>query len=405
MIYIFDDKKNRQVSYGWTDDKFSTYDKYIINIHKYEDVRDDLSRKKIFSHENLILFHESFFDADFNKHYKETIDIRRELYEFAQDTPTFSIVFFSGSKSSRMLNKNIAYLPVSVLYQNLETFLDNTINGVFDLKYLLYGNNPNIEKILVDKLLSSNSSLLDSHSPFSLTDNLKVLIATTASSNRLPRIVIGADYNMNLSGERDLDLHNLIISNLIDQEYDKIFIPLCFGYSLSDFNGLRLAAHIRCTSSINQCKPIYIYSFNKMEEILKHDYFNVLKTENIKLIDYSIEAFNEAIFSKTTQLNSNKLSLEMSKLDLQVPKDYEDNHSVANEWGIYQMARNANIDISEVSGFERDKLTSLYFKWLITKNRLDLPISSEQQKVQKTYAELLPGLKVLGKIDLSKFTK
>jgi hypothetical protein len=95
----------------------------------------------------------------------------------------------------------------------------------------------------------------------------------------------------------------------------------------------------------------------------------------------------------------------MSKLDLQVPKDYEDNHSVANEWGVYQMARNANIDISDVTGFDRDKLTSLYFKWLITKNRLDLPISSDQKKAQKTYAELLPGIKVLGKIDLSKFTK
>jgi hypothetical protein len=131
----------------------------------------------------------------------------------------------------------------------------------------------------------------------------------------------------------------------------------------------------------------------------------VLKTENVKLIDYSIEAFNEAIISKSTSLNFNKLSFEMSKLDLQVPKDYEDNHSVANEWGVYQMARNANIDISEVTGFDRDKLTSLYFKWLITKNRLDLPISSDQKKAQKSYAELLPGIKVLGKIDLSKFTK
>jgi len=405
MIYIFDDKKNRQVSYGWTAEKFGTYNDFVTVIYKYDEIRDDVSRKKIFSSENLILFHESFFDADFNQHFKETIDIRRELYEFAQDNPTFSIVFFSGSKSSRMLKKNIAYLPVSILYQNLEIFLDNSINGVFDLKHLLYGNSPNIEKILVEKLLYSNSSLLNSHSPFSLNDNLKVLIATTASSDRLPRIVIGADYKMNLSGERDLDIHNLIMSNLNDQEYDKIFIPLCFGYSLSDFNGLRLAAHIRCTSSINQCKPIFIYSFIKLEEIINHDYFNVLKTENVKLIDYSIEAFNEAIISKSTSLNFNKLSFEMSKLDLQVPKDYEDNHSVANEWGVYQMARNANIDISDVTGFDRDKLTSLYFKWLITKNRLDLPISSDQKKAQKSYAELLPGIKVLGKIDLSKFTK
>jgi hypothetical protein len=69
------------------------------------------------------------------------------------------------------------------------------------------------------------------------------------------------------------------------------------------------------------------------------------------------------------------------------------------------MARNANININEVEGFDTKKLSSLYFKWLIIKNQLDQPISQEQEQVQKRYAESLPGIKVLGKIDLTKFKK
>ena len=42
------------------------------------------------------------------------------------------------------------------------------------------------------------------------------------------------------------------------------------------------------------------------------------------------------------------LPTEMNKLKLEVPKDYYDNHSIANEWGIFQLARNANIPISDV---------------------------------------------------------
>jgi hypothetical protein len=37
------------------------------------------------------------------------------------------------------------------------------------------------------------------------------------------------------------------------------FYHYALGNVLSDYNGLRLAAHIRCTSSLNQLSRIFVY--------------------------------------------------------------------------------------------------------------------------------------------------
>ncbi len=366
MIYIFDDKKNRQEGYRWTNEKFKEYSDIVTPVYIYSEVQEDAKRKKIFSDGNAILFHESFFDADFNRHYKEAIEIRRELEEFAQTNPNFYLVFFSGSKGSRLLNQNIAYLPVSILYQNLEEFLVKSKNGIFNLKYLLYGNKPNIEQDLVEKLNSSNASLLNLGGPINMFNGANILIATTITNNRLPRIVTGADYKMNLNGDSDIDIHNAIKTNLKPAQYDKIFIPLCFGSSMSDFNGLRLAAHIRCTDTINRCTPIYIYSFVKINELINHEYFNVLKTKNIQLIDYSVKAFEEVINLDPELMELPELPQEMSKLKLEVPKDYEDSHSIANEWAIYRWAKALNTDDKAIQKIIEKVNTQLYFKYLNT---------------------------------------
>ena len=166
-----------------------------------------------------------------------------------------------------------------------------------------------------------------------------------------------------------------------------------------------MATQIRCTVTPNQLKRIFIYSFVGIEYLINNEYFNILKTKNVELVNYSKIAFRIAVSRKFLPLNLKDLPVEIKKLELEPPKNYSDNHSIANEWGIYQMARNANININEVEGFDTKKLSSLYFKWLIIKNQLDQPISQEQEQVQKRYAESLPGIKVLGKIDLTKFKK
>lgn len=366
MIYIFDDKKNRQEGYRWTSEKFKRYTDFVTPVYHYSEVQEDAERKKIFSQGNTILFHESFFDSDFNRHNNEAIEIRRKLEEFAQTHPNFSLAFFSGSKSSRLLNKNVAYLPVSILYQNLEAFIQQQKNGEVDLKYLLYGSNPNIEQDLVEKLNDANASLLNLSGPFNMPYGANILIATTNTKDRLPRIVTGADYKMNLSKDSDIDIHKAITTHLQATQYDKIFIPLCFGTSMSDFNGLRLAAHIRCTDTINRCTPIYIYSFVKIDKLINHEYFNILRTKNVQLINYVITAFQDVIKSDLEPFKLSELPQEVSKLKLEIPKDYEDSHSIANEWAIYKWSKAINIDEIGIQRVIEKVNTQLYFKYLNT---------------------------------------
>ena len=48
MIYIFDDKKSRQLGFNWTPKRFGKYSNFICPIYQYSDIKDDEQKKKIF---------------------------------------------------------------------------------------------------------------------------------------------------------------------------------------------------------------------------------------------------------------------------------------------------------------------------------------------------------------------
>jgi hypothetical protein len=48
-------------------------------------------------------------------------------------------------------NENIAYLPTNILYANLEAFIDSYIKGLFNISYLVYGDNFRREETLLLK--------------------------------------------------------------------------------------------------------------------------------------------------------------------------------------------------------------------------------------------------------------
>ena len=103
--------------------------------------------------------------CEVNKSDKDSIEIRKKLDDFVLQNNSY-VIYFSGSKSSRTNTGKIAHVPVSVLYQNLEIFLDKAINEDVDLDYLLFGTNPDIENELLSKLEEANNifddSLIDS---------------------------------------------------------------------------------------------------------------------------------------------------------------------------------------------------------------------------------------------------
>ena len=148
MIYLIDEKKQRQEKdYNWTRERFETYKDFISPIYSLDGLQE--KAREIFQEENIILYHESFLDkTDLNT---KAFIKRDKLDEFSKKHNSY-LVFFSGSKNSREITENIANIPVSVLYSNLEVFINNIIKKDINLKYLLFGRNPDVEEELSKKL-------------------------------------------------------------------------------------------------------------------------------------------------------------------------------------------------------------------------------------------------------------
>jgi hypothetical protein len=200
----------------------------------------------------------------------------------------------------------------------------------------------------------------------------------------------------------DLFINKEIVETVLNDEvYDNIFLPISPFSGFTVFIGLRIAIHIKLCSNKNKFANIFLYSSENNKLIFENKLSSVLKFKEVNCIDFSKNRILENL-NTPSSLDENILIKQINNLNLDVPSDYYDNHSVANEWGIYQLARNANIDIKEISDFNFDKLNRLYFKWLIKKNNLDAGLKKEIIIEQKAFRNRLRGTTLIGNIDLNK---
>lgn len=368
MIYLIDDKKERQEKdYNWTSEKLQKHQGTLVPIYTLQQIEELGIGKEIFNEGNVILLHESFFDNTTNRHQKNSTEIRKNLNEHISKQNSW-VVYFSGSKSSRTNSGKISHVPVSILYQNLEMFLEKLQNGDINLDYILFGSNPKIENELSSKLETSNDNFDDSL----INTNTSNFVFQTEGKQNVPiklenaikgQLSTKEDYEIQSS---DTFLNELISKFLSETKFDNIFIPLCFGATLSDFNGLRLASMIRCTKSKNQLSNIFIYGFVGIEYFFDNEYFNILKTKNVELIDYKKASFKTALERESDPLTIEELPKEISKLKLAVPDHYEENHSIANEWAIYRWSNTIGATDKDIEQIENKVENQLYFKYLQT---------------------------------------
>jgi hypothetical protein len=163
MIYLIDDKKNRQSNYGWSKEKLEVYKDVLTPIYTYSEIEKTEERAEIFNEGNTIIFHESFFDNIDIIHKSNSLKIRNKLIDFSKNNEGFNLVIFSGSKNSRKLSKNNASVPVSIMYQNLNIFINKLKNGDTNLEYLLFGANIKLEKELVEQFRNWHSKYNEKH--------------------------------------------------------------------------------------------------------------------------------------------------------------------------------------------------------------------------------------------------
>jgi CheY-like chemotaxis protein len=367
MIYLIDDKTNRQRDYGWNEQKISFYKDKLVFISRYDQIKNLEIEKNIFSDDNLILFHESFFSNVENTHRKDANDIRNDLIKCTQIKQNFKVIFFSGSYNAREINETGGSIPVSVLYQNLELFLDNySQREKVDFLILFFGKKPEIENVLLKKRETSNSLLIEELGEGKINcSSTNLVISGNGQGFPIPFSNSSNQtiFNKNVSDE---EVNIKVFDWLSEIEFDNLFIPICFGPTLSDYNGLRLATHIRCTSIKNRLKPIFIYSFVDYSNLIENEYFDIIKTKNVFLIEYSKKAFEDAKGKINSPLTIEELPTELKKLNLQIPTNYEDNHSIANEWAIYRWSHSIGANDKSIEKIADIQNSNLYFKYLKT---------------------------------------
>jgi len=176
MIYLIDDKKERQKNLGWGKDKLLNYKDILMPIHTIEEI--EKVKKIMFSIENIVLYHESFFDNPINLHKKSSSEIKQDLINLS-DKYRIIVVFFSGSISSKNIINKRASLPVSTFYKNLAFFLDSyrILKQDIDLNQIAFGNDFKREKLLELKLKIWNL-LFDKKNPdlFVNNEELNILL-------------------------------------------------------------------------------------------------------------------------------------------------------------------------------------------------------------------------------------
>lgn len=371
MIYLFDEKRGRRYDYGWSDEKIASFRNEIRLYDSYAFLDDEsmLSGKC-----DVVFRHESFFDGVPRDKGEKAKDIVIRIDEACKQGKLKQVVF-SGSKMSRKIDGDTAFVPVSAIYQNLDFFLHKYLEGAWTLADVVYGKNKIMEQKILGNIREINSLMLEADKSYSWPyENLPKTLFVKNISPKLDKPSFfktnecGIYYDLKADDPiSDLFLHEFVVRELFGKKYDKLFIPLCFGPTLSDYNGLRLALHIRTTEGKNQFSPIYIYSPVNVSDLINDEYFDILKTSNVFLIYYSCQSLYDSLL-QSDNTNEEDVRRSLSKIHLQPPKNYVDGHSIANEWAIYRWSQilGKNIQNEEISKITEKIDYNLYYKYLKT---------------------------------------
>lgn len=362
MIYLIDDKKSRQENFGWNDERLSLYTDVLTSIRNADDLLKH--QDAICKIENVIIFHESFLSSS-DKVKQEIIDNFKKIIQ----SSTMNLCTFSGSKNTRTIDNNACMLPVSVVYENLSVFLNKYKEGDFNFQYLAFGENFTIEEHLRTRIENIRNNHNNVNATKIDTSSKRVFCATfdTDLSIDFPfnEFVENDDYfpEDNFS---DMELNEIVDSWFGTEKYDIIYIPLCFGNTLSDFLGLRLAMHIVFSNTVNKYSLIYIYGDTSFTEICNNECFDVLKIKSVNITKFDAVSLKNS-FDRIHNLPEEEIHRSVNCVNISIPWNLGDNHNVANVWAIYRWSEMLDWKDSTPDILDSKLTKSLYFKYLCAK--------------------------------------
>lgn len=175
-------------------------------------------------------------------------------------------------------------------------------------------------------------------------------------------------YQCNSDGEID----DLVTKIFHQNEIDKLIIPVALGEVLNNQMGIRIGLHIRLSSKIGDKNkvPIVFVSSHSLDTLLliRNDrHALIVVTPACTLCEQDIEDIRANLLAIAPISNSDigpKFldRIIVDKLDTMGP------HSLANEWGVYQLDKIANLHALPPSAPAFIRSKELYFKYLRAKN-------------------------------------
>ena len=384
MIYLIDDKTSRRTDYGWPDSQIELYKDYIVVIDCYD--KFSLNRINLSSSDNIILYHESFANAINYEHKKSVEEFFQELEKNGQ-----MITRFSGSKNRRTLNGKVCNMPPDILYHNLEYFIQKSIDGDTDFKYLMFGQNPELEQNLHDAITQMNRENTGKEK----CNSNKKLFFFVASDEGLEAPFQNVEVRDNFDYQcDDAGLCETISDELEGDKYDGIYIPLCFGETLSDFLGLRLAMLIRFSCTKNKLTPLIIYGEASYPDMLNNECFDILKMPGVHYVHTDYKSLIE-ISSTLADIDDTKYASGLKNIHLNIPSDIGDNHNISNKWAIHRWAHVLNASDSNIEKNDTRIMPDLYFRYLTALHAIKgtKPINPDKLKIKKDDTQ--PPLKIL----------
>lgn len=142
MIYLIDEKKERQNKYGWTTERFQQYKNELIIVSNYVVLQNITSKIILENSNNIVMLHDSFFKNENVEEY----DIQK--FKNKIESCGLKFITFGGSFDSIYYKDKILQLQVSRFYSNLQLFIENPSK---ELRILAYGNEFEKEEFLLIK--------------------------------------------------------------------------------------------------------------------------------------------------------------------------------------------------------------------------------------------------------------
>jgi len=163
--------------------------------------------------------------------------------------------------------------------------------------------------------------------------------------------------------------------------YDLIVLP----FNLSpdnylEFSGIQLANHIRLTKLWCHHKtPILFIGEESPAQIARIIRADILFTKGVffttKQTYEEILSLAEKLSASNFEISENNYDEIVNKLLLEPPNDYDSHHNLDNDFSLYIWSKSIGLELKTL---KREIESGLYFKWWITKNKIQLDFSPEK---------------------------